>query len=192
VPHPYVPREGANLETGHRILERRPACAVKIATVAAAWAEVEFHLAMLLGHATTAEMRTVGGGEFALATITKANPISIAAMEALESLSARLNVIQAVLAVSVSPDRCKEFDALAPTVRSAAVLRNRVVHARWYITDSYLDDVLAVTADPNRFDRYTPKNLDWTIDQIFDVRRKVGEFGVVCLADLIHARKAEP
>jgi len=176
MPQPYTPLEGAKLERGYRILEKRPACAIKIALVGAAWSDVEFFLVLAAGQATATvhyvEPDGRAGGQ--------AGAVAWATINALESLNAKVSVIRAILGVSITPALCEEFEALVPAIRKAAGMRNDIVHCGWNISDAYPHDILSPTGKTPRYLRYREGDLEAIATRIASVADRVNAFSGRC------------
>jgi hypothetical protein len=141
------------------LLAKRPKCAVKIACVAAEWAEVEHNLAFLYWIVTsrTRKVPITGPSEMYQ---TDPNPIAEATMDALESLRVRVSVIRSVMAIT-APGQMDAFEKLAKRIRATALRRNRVVHGRWRFVENYPEDVILLEGKEKW--RYTEADFDQII-----------------------------
>jgi hypothetical protein len=145
--------------------------------VSAAWAEVEYFLVLIAGQATAtiSSLHPKGGGSGRIGLVSRA------AMNALESLSAKIGVARAILEVSVSPELLKEFEAMAPAIRRAAGMRNQIVHCRWHFTDNYPNDVLApIDVMHGQYLRYNEADLEAIASRISKVSDSVHGFSARC------------
>lgn len=183
MPQPYTPRPSARLEADFRVLERRSDCAVQIAVVGAAWAQLEQFLARIFGYATTQNIK-VGTASGGVTTEGEINPVGVAAVSAVDSLIGRLEITKAVLALTMPSTLCDQFEDMTQPIRGAAKKRNAVAHCRWHITDSYPNDVIAPAETPGSYVRYTVKDLSKIADQIAEQTAKLSFFGSLCFAHL--------
>lgn len=181
MPFPFVPpKEGGYTSPSYIVLKSRPECAISIAMIASASANLEEELARLIavasGHVFTYQS-TGQSGSYSAAP----NTVARAALDALESMSSRLAVVRAILQVSVSPELCAEFEDHATTIRRAAKMRNDVVHAVWTIHPSRPNDLLKPPEDRGgKYMRYTPKCFDAIVKRFAEENWKLHGFKMKC------------
>lgn len=159
MPQPIRHRPGDRTEGGYEQLAKRPECALRIAQVASAWAWLELHLSDMFSLGTGSIARKESG-----TTIWKTNRIARASFHALDSLNARLRIIEASLEI-VAPEKVASFNEIAADVRRCATGRNKVVHSCWSISDRYPDDVVRTPALGGH-ELWTAKDFQNIIEQI--------------------------
>lgn len=154
--------------------------------IASASTELENALSELAAYATATKVRYFDGNNphGVSGVIGTENVVARAALNALGSMNARLEVVAAILSVSVSKALCAEFEKLTPGIRRAAGMRNDVVHSEWAIVESKPDDILSLTGEPMAYMRYTPKDLDVILSRIARERFAVQRFTHDCFASL--------
>jgi hypothetical protein len=132
--------------------------------VAAEWAALEEHLISALAF-----------GLFAM-TNAQAHKVAKTALYALDSQSARLSVIEALLEQRVAPELHRFFvDTLKHEIRKRAKERNNVVHANWGIAREFPNDVILVSPE-NEHQRYSLKDFEDITDRIIATSNQVGTF----------------
>src|SRR5688500_909608 len=106
MPQPLTPRQSEGTYWNVDTLAERPECALGVARVASAWAFLEFELAHVFMQATGEfELRDDGAVELV------GQPLAVAALSPLESLTAKLDVIAAGL-LAYLPGMSADFDQL--------------------------------------------------------------------------------
>lgn len=158
MPQPLPHKPGDRTTGDHESLAKRPECALLIAQVAAAWAWLENALGQMF-RLTTAKISVEND-------VTKfaPNPIALASFTALESLSARLSVIETSLEL-VLPKVVPDFTILARSIRRCAKGRNTVVHSCWGINARFPDDMI-------RMPVFGPQER-WTITDFKNVLERI-------------------
>lgn len=159
MPQPMKPRVGQAFYDHSRVLESRPACAIKIAVIASDWARIEGAMARWFAYA-------VGETTYPAAdTVSvKANAAFMAALTAIENLHLRIVAIRAAMQDAFSEEEAEQFELLVQELRARAGERNIAVHTPWAATDRYPDDVLR--REGEKWIRYTPKDFDSIIDRL--------------------------
>jgi hypothetical protein len=175
MPQPLRSRPGDRTEGGHEQLAKRPECAILIAQVACAWALLEDNLGSMFSLATGTLERTTEGH-----LITKGNRLATAAFHALESINARLSVIEASLELEL-PSAVAPFNALAADIRKCAKNRNKIVHSSWHTSDRYPADLIRAPHF-GVMERWTARDLKSVIGQIDDQSDKIFDFISSCVA----------
>jgi hypothetical protein len=170
--HPADRRFEIGLHYGTRVIAKRPACALGIATVAGEWANLERSLALMFSVST--------GWPTDDRATTKINRVARAAIDAIESLSARLAIVSAGLEATMPQAVQDQFDDLAKRIRKCAGTRNTVVHGWWGVSEKYPDDVILNT-DVGPVIRYTPKDFDEIVSRIANLVLEIDRLRDVCL-----------
>ena len=161
MPQPF-PVEPSLRWYDHAIMNR-PEIAARIGLVVTEWAAFERLLAQMFA----AMLFGMGMAEHT------GEAISLQALGALESLSARLDVISAVLKPRIPDELYLHFrDNLKPEIRRRASERARVVHGPWMLCDDYPDDLIYAPLGERRM-RYTATDLDNIATHIIDTRDNV-------------------
>jgi hypothetical protein len=143
------------MKGGHAQLAKRLECALLIAQVTDAWAWLEFYLGSMFAVATGTPERQENGN-----VIIRHNRVARAAFNELESLNARLRIIEGSLE-AVLPQAVVTFQSLAKDIRRCAKNRNNVVHSRWSTVARYPRDLI------NQDDeRWTPEDFSNVIKRI--------------------------
>jgi hypothetical protein len=106
--------------------------------------------------------------------------VAHAALDALESMGPRINVVRAILKATVSKALCEEFEEIAITMRRAAGMRNDVVHCVWSMNPNKPEDLLALTDKPGRYMRYTPKDFDNIVQRFKEEIWKLEQYKAKC------------
>ena len=179
-----------------RAIMDRPEMAARIGLVTTQWAIFENILAqmfatMLFGpdvREAIAEATLIDGGENVALTIkgteSLGETISLQALGALESLTAKLDVISAVLKPRISDELYLHFqNDLRKDIRRRARERNRVVHGPWALCDDYPDDLI-YTRPGEKWMRYTAKDLDNIVTHINETRGHVMAFMILVNSEL--------
>ena len=110
----------------------RPEIAARIGLVVTEWAAFERLLAQMFATMLFGMGMAERTGE----------EISLQALGALESLTARLDVISAVLKPRIPDELYMHFQKnLKPEIRRRASERARIVHGPWMLCDDYPDDL---------------------------------------------------
>jgi hypothetical protein len=174
MPQPFRLKPDEKLQQGPGLFESRQECAVKLAEIANAWARIERMLLSVVGAASTTDVEE-GRPQVYF------DPITMAAMQALESLSARLDVIAAVLAVCVSTEICDLWKEIAPQIRRAGGMRNQVTHCVWLGSDRYPRDILRIERG-DALTRYTVADLEAVRKAIRAIEAQLNPFIHRCLA----------
>jgi hypothetical protein len=111
-------------------IQERPTLAARIGIIAAIWAEIEVHLALLFGALSETESRH--GLEMYFAIV---------------STTARIDAMAAVARRCLPVDAMNAFEALLKEVRARARERNRIVHSSWGISLENKDILISVTQE---------------------------------------------
>lgn len=177
MPQPYKPPSG-NVHFSPNILRSRVRCAVAMASVANASANLEQTLARLIGLASSSELQLVHlGGNSGVTGMP--NRVAEAALGQINDYGLKVRVVRAVLEVSVTAELLAEFDELSREIFSAVRRRNTIIHTAWGICDERPDDLLQSKPDGNGY-------LLWTPDELEDVERA---FGALTLALFMFASR---
>jgi hypothetical protein len=189
MPQPYtVPADGGFMSPSYAVLKNRPECAIRIAMIASASAELEDGLAGLIAMASGAiTSYSKEGPVTSFGSIP--NQVVRAALEAVVSMPVRLDITRAILELCVSAELCEEFDLIAKSIRRAANMRNEVVHCVWAAHAAGPNDLLKITG-PGECVRYTPKDFDAIIDRILEEYGKLIAFRVKCAEE--RSRRSPP
>ena len=149
----------------HAILDR-PEIAARIGLVATEWAAFERLLAQMFAVTLFGMGAPEGAGE----------AISQQALGALESLSARLDIISAILKPRIPEELYERFqETVMPDIRGRARERNRVIHGHWLICDDYPNDLIYAPWGKRRL-RYTTKDFDDIAARINETSGRFIEF----------------
>lgn len=181
MPQPFAKKDGETVSHGTRLLTTRPQCATKIAVVAAAWAYLESELAETFGQITGEAKDAPHGRMF------RPNRVAIASLRALESLNARISIVQAALAFHLPSEIQEKFAKIAMQLRRCAHSRNDVIHASWATTDKYPNDVLQSERTPQgsfEYVRYTEADFDQITERIESEIATLHAFTDECFAVL--------
>lgn len=95
----------------------------------------------------------------------KLDKLASATMEALESLSIKMDVIQAGLALRLPKEKLEEFVVVRKILRKAAGQRATVVHACWGVTDAKPDDLILMG--------YRGENTAYTVQDFKDIAVRI-------------------
>jgi hypothetical protein len=140
------------LPAGHKyrvepgIVLERPALAVRIAKIAADWAQVEERLmhtyAILLGweHAEEGEPWRVPAYHDAADQI----------FEYISAFAQRMNLIGGLAQILLAKDEYENWSTIRDTLSRGQKARNRIVHAVWGICDDYPDALIRVPISGGR------------------------------------------
>ena len=105
-------------------------------------------------------------------------PTAVAAMSALESLSARLDVIENALK-RVLRGLSAEFETLRIAIRKCASGRNEVVHANWGVSPRYPADAIRIV-EGIRYIKYTQRDFEDIVHRIIAQAGDIATFKVKC------------
>jgi hypothetical protein len=160
----------------------RAECAIQMTGVIVAWTGLEEELAALLGAATGDFREEQDGGHSGTS-----NPITAAALGAIDSLHARLAVVNAVWeAVALPSGLRSEFETLSKDIRKAAGWRNLVAHTGWMITKPFPNDVI----HPQDQMRYSSKDFEEMRGRIREIHRNIAGFSSKCIKHFLrHPQK---
>lgn len=193
MPQPLI-SIGLQLRFSSHILAERPVCAIKIAIVGSAWATLESRMVSAFDTAVSDVTRTtsedLGDGYTAIP-----NPIGRATIDTIESLRTRLEVIQAVIAITLPTDLQTEFAELAKRVRKCASARNQIVHGLWGIADKYPEDVIladSLMTSGVQYVRHTPQDFDDVANRIVAVINAMRDFERRCRLARSELRPPKP
>lgn len=165
MPHPM--RGQHQIHFSREIFSERPECAVGIATIAAQWSALERMLAEGLGVSLFAHTRQEYEPEMILRLI----------LNNIDSLNARLDVIDCILEIYVSRPLYEEFlTKLRPEIRRRAGERATIVHGRWGICPQLYPHDLILSPPYGGSVRYTPKCFKQTVDRIVATTRQIADF----------------
>lgn len=174
MPQPLSENQHEGTYWRHDSLEERPACAAGVAKVASAWAFLEFSLIMMFYQATGDPERDESGEVELIG-----HQLAFSALSALESTTAKLDVIAAGIA-SYLPEKSASFDELRNGIRSCARERNRIVHAVWGVNKKYPDDIIRVETFDDKFIKYTPQDFETVAQRIKEQVDAVSAFDAAC------------
>ena len=186
MPQPLTPHQQDGTTGSATSLAERPECAALIGLVANAWAWLEYQLGDLFEIATAEIYRSDGH------IIRRVSPIAIASFGTLESLSARLGVIEAALELML-PKAVPGFASLTAQIRSCARGRNQVVHSGWGVNEKFPRHVIRMPkggVDP--YIKWTPKDFQREIDQILAQSALIGAFKMECMILMREKLPLEP
>lgn len=146
---------------------QRPEHAKLIAAIAAEWTQVEDAMINLLGGAYGRTLFNADGPRD-----IEHHPVAQAAMEAAETIRARIKLLDLTLAklvagTSVEPLWIDIRDRLQKRARE----RNRIVHGRWGIEANEPADLVLRAADG--YFRWTVQDLDDVLDRLVALRWEV-------------------
>lgn len=174
MPQPLTEHQSEGTYWGHESLQERPACAVGLAKVASAWAFLEYSMIMMFFQAT-GDLEREDHGEPELV----GHQLAVSALGALESTTAKLDVIAAGIAAYL-PEMSAPFEQLRNGIRSCARERNRIVHAVWGINNKYPEHVIRVETFEDKFVKYTPQDFDTVAQRIKEQVDAVTAFDAAC------------
>lgn len=150
------PLDTFSLHWRHGAILERAEHAKGIALVITEWAALEDLLIMLFVNSLFP--RDKAGDA--------ASNIAYIAWETLDSLTTRLSLIDALLKKRVSGELYTHFaEKIKPEIRRRSAERNRIVHGKLYLCDSYPDDIVLAYRDERPM-RYTAKDLRDIADRI--------------------------
>lgn len=144
----------------------RPDLAAKIAWIANEWSGVEEFLGALMSVLLSRDRHGYAHQGHAI-------------LNALISLPAKLDAINAAARFSLKDNDLSELEKnLLPTIRTRAKERNKVVHAKWGVSNSYPNDLIAIpnwdsAADPVR---YESKDFDDIAQRISETKDALKQF----------------
>lgn len=149
------------------VLPQRPDHCVGIALIAQQWAALETNLINVFTHCLFEDRPDD----------RQAGHIARTAWQTLDSLKARLSLLDAIAQERIPANLLKEFrEKVVPEVRSRARERNRVVHAFWYCSDKYPDDLILLGDSPEEHLRYSVKEFHQIADRIQLTARNITNF----------------
>lgn len=161
-----------HLDDNVQSLRDRPDHLMRIGLVAAAWACVERQLIYVFA-----------AGLF---FTTHAEKTASTALATIESLSARLDIIGALLKPRIPKELFDEFAVeLLPEIRRRSRERNLIVHSHWGVAEEYPEHIIQIRDDdPNDLYQpaeenmiYTTKDLDEIVGRIVACEAKVLAYG---------------
>jgi hypothetical protein len=185
MPQPLTHHQSEGTYWGIDTVQERPTCAAGVAKVASTWAFLEFSLIMMFFQAT-GELEHDENGEVELV----GHPLAHSSLSAIESTTAKLDVIAAGIAAYV-PQMSAEFEQLRTGIRSCARERNRIVHAVWGINNRYPEHIIRVETFDDKFIKYTPQDFENAAQRIKEQVDAVSAFDAACKAARIADAPAE-
>lgn len=176
MPQP-VKRKDMKGRSGPKIVLERPRLAALIGAIASEWGAIDDDLGEIFDVLTTGTPTPQprhSGSEVAAIVFSK-----------FISLSAKLDVIRSVVGLRLTARNVGEFEELSRRMRKCAIERNKVIHARWMISDEFRDDLLTESA--GHWLRYTEKYLEEVLDRTVALKGSVRDFLM-----LSHRREKKP
>jgi hypothetical protein len=148
------------------LLQQRPAHAARIGLVVAEWAALEEHLVEMFAYSL-----------FAMALEERgAMQVAKTALEQIDSLTVRLEVMGGLLKTRVKPEEHKYFaETLRPEIRKRASERNRVAHSNWMLCDTE-PDYYVVARFPDGDFKYSLKDFEDISDRIIETSNNIATF----------------
>ena len=157
---PFPIKGDYSLHSYHRCVLTRDKLAGRIGLVAAEWAMVESLLTDMFTFSVFALSKEEHAGQ----------RIVRQAMGALDSLNARLDIVEAIIRPRIDATLFEEYvKQIQPELRRRAGERNRVVHSEWHVCDRWPDDLIAFAPGQDPM-RYTLKCFDDIAERIYQAR----------------------
>ena len=163
---PFPLKPGYSLQYRPRLLMEFPEHAARIGLISAEWTALENELA-----------HTVAFSLFAFSSSERgAQKITTTVLGAIDSLAARLDMIEAILKPRIPEDWYLRFvNDIKPELRRRARERNRIVHGHWQACSKYPKDLILGTFDEDPM-RYTTNCLDDIADRINQTLNSVATY----------------
>jgi len=165
MPQP-VKRKDMKGRGGPKIVLERPRLAALIGAIASEWGSIDDDLGEIFDMLTT--------GSPTPQPWHSGSAVAAVVFSKFTSLGSKLDVIRSVASLRLSAEDVGEFGELSEKLRRLAKERNKIVHAKWLISDEYPDDLLAVSA--GHWLRYTEKYFEEVLNRAVAVKGAVRDF----------------
>lgn len=143
---------------------QRPEHAMRIAAIAGEWTQIEFSMINLLAGSYGQTLYNESGPYEA-----QHNPVAVAAMQAAETIRARLKLLDLTLGKMVTGTSVEqEWLAVRDSLQKRARERNKIVHGSWGIMINEPDELVMHTSDG--YFKWTVQDFDDVLERLVTLR----------------------